>query len=121
MPFDLTVQELKEPYCASKFDQMHVDIVDSEDSYFGKSEKGKFSKKIGNFRKISWVKCFLAILSRITLKYCTSIVFVVNYRSINYIRPYTVKRQLQTPVNVNVNVISRTALIRNRVSRRVCT
>ena len=58
--------------------QMHVDIVDSEDSYFGKSEKGKFSKKIGNFRKISWVKCFLAILSRITLKYCTNIVFVVN-------------------------------------------
>ena len=26
-----------------------------------------------------------------------------------------------TDVNVNVNVISRTALIRNRVSRRVCT
>ena len=29
--------------------------------------------------------------------------------------------ELDETVNVNVNVISRTALIRNRVSRRVCT
>ena len=30
---------------------MHVDIGDSEDSYFGKSEKGKFPKKSEIFGK----------------------------------------------------------------------